>query len=538
MQTSGLKRERSKEIHVNVKRLQTVEFEVKKAPLAELISLIPGKEQKIDIYDKPTTSVGRSRSCDIVLPEIDISTIHAYLNLVEMEVDNIQRKLINIVDNSRNGTFVNGNKLVKKDQILKNGDKVVFGRSCSFLFKYLTCSQENEEDHNTTLTEKSRENTLVEGGSIQLSEAETDSRQQTDKCSNEVKSTDNDDVFKKPQFGFTSSQTMLRMSFKQPNLSVFDKYVIGKELGSGHYAVVKEGINKKTGKAVAIKIFHPQQNDDQKKSRQFREETNILMSVQHPNIVNLLDSFIEPVSKMQIQKYLVLDKVDDGELFDRIVKKTCLRQDETKALFLQILSGLKYLHSRNVIHRDIKPENILLKITRRTSPDQIQTGPWDEDEVDIQVKIADFGLAKFTGELQFTNTLCGTPSYVAPEVLVKNGYTAKVDIWSSGVLLYVCLCGFPPFSDQLAPPTLKEQILQGKFAFYSPYWDEIDDTVLHLISNLLVVDPTTRFDVNATLNHPWFQSMLQDQDSFSTEIKRLQIIDNKIPKTYSELSCL
>lgn len=202
---------------------------------------------------------------------------------------------------------------------------------------------------------------------------------------------------------------------------------------------------------MAVKIFHPQQNDDQKKNKQFREETTILMKIHHPNIVNLLDSFVEPISKTQIQKYLVLEKIDDGELFDRIVKKTSLPQEESKAIFKQILTGLKYLHSQNIIHRDIKPENILLNIRRRQSPDERQLGPWDEDEIDIQVKIADFGLAKFTGEMQFTNTLCGTPSYVAPEVLVKKGYTSKVDLWSAGVILYVCLCGFPPFSDQLGP---------------------------------------------------------------------------------------
>ena len=152
------------------------------------------------------------------------------------------------------------------------------------------------------------------------------------------------------------------------------------------------------------------------------------------------------------------------------------------------------------------------------------------------MKIADFGLAKFTGELQFTNTLCGTPSYVAPEVLTKKGYTSKVDLWSAGVILYVCLCGFPPFSDQLGPPSLKEQILQAKYAFYSPYWDNIDDTILHLISNLLVLDPEKRYDVDDVLAHPWFKDVRNAE--VATDMKRLQLSENQLPKTYTELSCL
>lgn len=467
--------------------------------IARLVNLIPGKEKNIELYNTPIISIGRSRQCDVVLNESDISTIHCKLYLLQMDVDGVKRTLLNIVDKSRNGTFINGNRIVKKDTILKNGDKLVFGKSCSFLFKYIT----GQEDSN--------------------------------RSQHAVGSQPDESVFKKPKVGFSSSQTSLRKPLKPKSQSVFDKYIMGKELGVGHYAIVKEGINKRTEEVVAIKIFHPQQNDDQKKNKQFREEIDILMRVNHQNIVKLLDSYVEPVSKAQIQKYLVLEKVDDGELFDRIVRKTFLRQNETKALFKQILTGLQYLHGLNIIHRDIKPENILLAIRRRKHSEELQTGPWDDDEIDIQVKIADFGLAKFTGEIQFTNTLCGTPSYVAPEVLKKTDYSSKVDMWSAGVLLYVCLCGFPPFSETLGPPSLKEQIAQGIFAFYSPYWDNIEDSALHLISHLLVVNPADRYSVDDTMMHPWFELSAQSS-TISSDIGRLQVSPGKVLKTYSELS--
>lgn len=462
------------------------------------MNLIPGKENNIKVFEKPVTTIGRSRQCDIVLSESDISTVHCELYVIQMDINGVGRTLLNIVDKSRNGTFINGSRLVKKDRILKNGDRLVLGKSCSFLFKYIY----NEEDA---------------------------------KIGHEHKPSKNDSVFEKPKVGFSNSQNALRRSARARPQSVFDNYVVGKELGVGHYATVKEGINKKTEQIVAIKIFHPQLNDDQKKNKQFREEIDILMRVNHPNIVKLLDNYVETVSKAQIQKYLVLEKIDDGELFDRILRKTSLRQDETNALFKQILTGLQYLHGMNIIHRDIKPENILLNITKRTTPEELQRGPWDEDELDIQVKIADFGLAKFTGEMQFTNTLCGTPSYVAPEVLRKTDYSSKVDVWSAGVLLYVCLCGFPPFSDTLGPPSLKEQIAQGIFAFYSPYWDEIDDSALHLISHLLVVDPNDRYSVDDTMSHPWFDTGFSGEP-VSHEIVRKSVSPSKVLKTYSELS--
>ena len=149
-------------------------------------------------------------------------------------------------------------------------------------------------------------------------------------------------------------------------------------------------------------------------------------------------------------------------------------------------------HERNIVHRDIKPENILLQ------------------DKNLHIKLADFGLAKIIGEDSFTSTLCGTPSYVAPEILEHTKhrrYTRAVDVWSLGVVLYICLCGFPPFSDELYtadnPYSLSEQIKAGRFDYPSPYWDSVGDPALDLIDRMLTVDVDNRITIDECLEHPW-----------------------------------
>lgn len=131
-------------------------------------------------------------------------------------------------------------------------------------------------------------------------------------------------------------------------------------------------------------------------------------------------------------------------------------------------------------------------------------------DTNLTIKLADFGLAKIIGEESFTTTLCGTPSYVAPEILQptkKRRYTRAVDIWSLGVVLYICLCGFPPFSDELYSPenpyTLAQQILGGRYDYPSPYWDSVGDPALMLIDRMLTIDPEQRIAVDECLEHPW-----------------------------------
>lgn len=261
------------------------------------------------------------------------------------------------------------------------------------------------------------------------------------------------------------------------------------KLGKGHFAEVWLCVEKSTGRRYAVKMFDkPAGMDDRARTEGLQQEIAVLMGVSHPQVLCLKDTFNEPN-----MVYIVLELAPGGELFNYIVRESRLSEADTRKLFKQLFDGIKYLHDRNIVHRDIKPENILLI---------------DED---LNVKLADFGLAKIIGEESFTTTLCGTPSYVAPEILSDSRhrkYTKAVDIWSLGVVLYICLCGFPPFSDELFDPrnypyTLTQQIRGGRFNYPSPYWDPVSDLALDLIDSMLVVDPGKRFNVDQCLAHPW-----------------------------------
>ncbi|KAI0404291.1 SMAD/FHA protein kinase [Xylaria palmicola] len=266
------------------------------------------------------------------------------------------------------------------------------------------------------------------------------------------------------------------------------QYTLLERLGKGHFAEVYLCVEKSTGQRYAVKIFtkHPGK-EERSKMDGLQQEIAVLMGVSHPNVLCLKDTFNEKNAV-----YLVLELAPEGELFNHIVTKQKLSEDETRKLFIQLFQGIKYLHDRNIVHRDIKPENILLV------------------DKDVHVKLADFGLAKIIGEESFTTTLCGTPSYVAPEILAEGRhrkYTKAVDIWSLGVVLYICLCGFPPFSDELYsrdfPYTLSQQIKSGRFDYPSPYWDSVGDPALDLIDHMLFVEPGKRFTVDECLQHPW-----------------------------------
>ena len=187
-----------------------------------------------------------------------------------------------------------------------------------------------------------------------------------------------------------------------------------------------------------------------------------------------------------------MEALKGGELFDRIIAKNHYTEAEARKLTITMLKAIKYLHEQGVAHRDLKPENILLKDTSE----------------DAEIKITDFGLSKiFSSDLEgevTMKTACGTPGYVAPEVLMHDVYSSQVDLWSVGVIVYILLCGFPPFYGDNDNQMFRK-IKAGQYKFLSPYWDPISADAKEFVSKLLTVDWQKRMDAQQALDHRWLK---------------------------------
>uniref|UniRef100_A0A8D0ZG67 Serine/threonine-protein kinase DCLK1 n=2 Tax=Artiodactyla TaxID=91561 RepID=A0A8D0ZG67_PIG len=213
-----------------------------------------------------------------------------------------------------------------------------------------------------------------------------------------------------------------------------------------------------------------------------QNEVSILRRVKHPNIVLLIEEMDVPT-----ELYLVMELVKGGDLFDAITSTNKYTERDASGMLYNLASAIKYLHSLNIVHRDIKPENLLV---------------YEHQDGSKSLKLGDFGLATIVDGPLYT--VCGTPTYVAPEIIAETGYGLKVDIWAAGVITYILLCGFPPFrgsgDDQ---EVLFDQILMGQVDFPSPYWDNVSDSAKELITMMLLVDVDQRFSAVQVLEHPW-----------------------------------
>lgn len=259
-----------------------------------------------------------------------------------------------------------------------------------------------------------------------------------------------------------------------------DDYALGKELGSGTFSVVREATLRATGEKFAIKcIKRAELSKDDLEA--LMAEVAILKEMQHPHIVKLYDVFQE-----EHYFFLVTEFMRGGELFERIVKKNFYSEREARDLVKVLLESIKFIHDANVVHRDLKPENLLLSSL--------------EDDADI--KLADFGFAKKVAVSEGLVTACGTPGYVAPEILQARPYGKEVDIWSIGVITYILLCGYPPFHHD-NQGMLFRIIKSGRYEFDSPYWDDVSAEAKDLISKMLVLNPAERWTAEQLLQHKW-----------------------------------
>nr|UFP37825.1 CIPK10 [Lonicera japonica] len=257
------------------------------------------------------------------------------------------------------------------------------------------------------------------------------------------------------------------------------KYELGRLLGHGTFAKVYHARNLHTGKNVAMKIVAKEKVIKVGMIDQIQREISVMNMVRHPNIVELNEVM---ASKSKI--YFAMELVRGGELFSKISKGR-LSENVARSYFQQLISAVDFCHSRGVFHRDLKPENLLL------------------DDVG-NLKVTDFGLSAFTEHLRqdgLLHTSCGTPAYVAPEVIGKKGYDgAKADIWSCGVILYVLLAGFLPFQDDNVV-AMYRKIYKGDFK--CPPWFSPESR--KLITKLLDPNPSTRITTAKIMQSSWFK---------------------------------
>ncbi|KAL2893388.1 CBL-interacting serine/threonine-protein kinase 9 [Bienertia sinuspersici] len=258
------------------------------------------------------------------------------------------------------------------------------------------------------------------------------------------------------------------------------KYELGKTLGEGNFAKVKLARNIDNGDFLAIKILNRDIVLQHKMVEQIKREISTMKVIKHPNVVKLHEVM---ASKTKI--YIVLDLVEGGELFDIIAKQGRLKEDEARKYFQQLINAVDYCHSRGVYHRDLKPENLLL-------------------DSHGALKVADFGLSAFSQQVRedgLLHTACGTPNYVAPEVLTDHGYDGtSADVWSCGVILFVLMAGYLPFDDHNII-NLYKKIENANFVF--PPW--ISSGAKKLIKRILDPNPLTRITISEVLQDEWFK---------------------------------
>ena len=276
----------------------------------------------------------------------------------------------------------------------------------------------------------------------------------------------------------------IQMKFSKENLIKIKREPISKyynvqtDIGQGSYGKVKRVRHKKLGEERAMKIVSKQSESSQ-------NEIEILRRVSHPNIVNIYEIFED-----NKKYYIITELLDGGELFEFITNQGTFSETDAAILMKQILQGVNYLHSQYIVHRDLKPENIML-ISKPNSAKK------------YSLKIIDFGTAIQIHPGQKINKFIGTSYYIAPEVLAEN-YNEKCDVWSCGVIMYILLCGYPPFNGS-SNVDIFHNIQYSQPMFNAEEWKDVSPSAIELIKNMLNKNPNKRYTAEMCLDHKWFK---------------------------------
>uniref|UniRef100_A0AAQ4S4U1 Doublecortin-like kinase 3 n=1 Tax=Gasterosteus aculeatus aculeatus TaxID=481459 RepID=A0AAQ4S4U1_GASAC len=276
-------------------------------------------------------------------------------------------------------------------------------------------------------------------------------------------------------------------------------YEIGHVVGDGNFAVVRKCRRRDDGQTLAVKIVERSKLIG--REHMMQNELSLLGSLCHPRIVRLFSHH-----HTHTHSYLVMELVGGGDLFEAISERGTFPEAESGLMVSDVSEALNYMHCKSIVHRDLKPENLLVSI-EHVAPSI------------SRLKLGDFGLAMVVTEPVFT--ICGTPTYVAPEILRETGYGVAVDVWALGIILYILLCGFAPFRSQdRDQEELFQLIKQGQLHFLSPYWDAVSEDATGLVRALLEPDPAVRLTAEQTMTHPWVKASICRQRALAEKTWR------------------
>jgi calcium-dependent protein kinase len=262
----------------------------------------------------------------------------------------------------------------------------------------------------------------------------------------------------------------------------------------GAFSKVYKAVHKISKTMRCVKVIS-KKGIDAAELKTLTEEVKILRTLDHPNILKVLEFYQDESSF-----YIVTEFLQGGELFDRIVASETLSEKRAAKVIHQILSAVSYIHKHNIIHRDLKPENCI----------------FETSEEESLIKIIDFGTSIVYEAGKKLKQKLGTPYYIAPEVLKRN-YDQKCDIWSCGVILYILLCGYPPFNGP-SDKVILQSVMNGKFSFPEDEWSAVSESAKDLVKKMLDYNPATRPSAEKALSHEWFQQANKTERKISTKV--------------------